>query len=299
MAKYANLIEGGAIERSYLEKVLITAAEGLPDDYIVIAKHCWQKLPPVGERSIRQKKIVLIENSNETHTAPRELLREDVCIIFSSYFVLDQWGEPIYSHKLLPLPLPHAMDDAKIIPMHERRYDFSFVGQIPATGTRHNFKEQLNQALKSLPYTSFVSYTDSFLGGLPREEYLEVLSQTKIALCPAGAYSLETFRFFEASRAGCLVMCEQLPKMWFYEQSPWMCARWSSVGDAIDYAMQQGEKFLEEVQNNTLEFYNNCAHPVSVGKYISHNTLNQSDGELHPFLVKSASYQESINQETV
>lgn len=295
MASYANLIEEAAIEYSYLEEVLITASKGLPDEYIVVAKHCWQELPQF------HKKIVLIENSNETHAVPKELLREDVCIIFTSYFVLDQWGDPIYSHKLLPLPLPHPMDDIKIIPMRERKYDFSFVGQIPDTGTRHNFKEQLDQTLEfsGFPYTSFVHYTDSFLGGFPREEYLEILSQTKIALCPAGAYSLETFRFFEASRAGCLTACEQLPKVWFYEQSPWMCIRWSSVGDAIDHAMQRGDKFLEELQNTTLEFYNNCAHPVSVGKYISHNTLNRSDGELPPFLSTSATYQKSIAPETV
>lgn len=49
--------------------------------------------------------------------------------------------------------------------------------------------------------------------------YSTELMDSAVCLCPRGG-SVETFRWFEAMRAGCVVLCDPLPPFWFYEGSP-------------------------------------------------------------------------------
>jgi hypothetical protein len=45
------------------------------------------------------------------------------------------------------------------------------------------------------------------------------MAETKICLAPRGS-SVETYRFFEALRQGCVVICDRLPPHWFYDGCP-------------------------------------------------------------------------------
>jgi hypothetical protein len=49
--------------------------------------------------------------------------------------------------------------------------------------------------------------------------YTEIMADTRIALAPRGS-SVETYRFFEAMRQGCVVICDRLPPHWFYAGCP-------------------------------------------------------------------------------
>ena len=51
------------------------------------------------------------------------------------------------------------------------------------------------------------------------DRYTEIMADTKIALAPRGS-SVETYRFFEAMRQGCVVICDRLPPHWFYVGCP-------------------------------------------------------------------------------
>jgi hypothetical protein len=59
--------------------------------------------------------------------------------------------------------------------------------------------------------------------GAPEAEdavaYSRSLMDAKICLAPRGG-SVETFRFFEGLRAGCVVVGEPMPRTWFYDGSP-------------------------------------------------------------------------------
>src|SRR6202000_1779185 len=48
------------------------------------------------------------------------------------------------------------------------------------------------------------------------DRYTEIMADTKITLAPRGS-SVETYRFFEAMRQGCVVICDRLPPHWFYD----------------------------------------------------------------------------------
>jgi hypothetical protein len=51
------------------------------------------------------------------------------------------------------------------------------------------------------------------------DRYTEIMADTRIALAPRGS-SVETYRFFEAMRQGCVVICDRLPPHWFYAGCP-------------------------------------------------------------------------------
>jgi len=67
-------------------------------------------------------------------------------------------------------------------------------------------------------YGTTASFTESTMTGAG-DRYTEIMADTKIALSPRGS-SVETYRFFEAMRQGCVVICDRLPPHWFYAGCP-------------------------------------------------------------------------------
>jgi hypothetical protein len=73
-------------------------------------------------------------------------------------------------------------------------------------------------APESVFYSTTASFTESTMSG-SGDRYTETMADTKIALAPRGS-SVETYRFFEAMRQGCVVICDRLPPHWFYVGCP-------------------------------------------------------------------------------
>ena len=214
----------------------------LSENYRVIVKYDLDDcMPSYGDDKLN----VLISTSRETHDVPNEFFREDVFIIFQHYFMLDQWGYPMHNPLVYPMPLGPFADitNKLILPLPERKYDFSFVGQIPDTGTRDCFKRNLDKVINETgdKFKFFVKYTDGFSQGLSRDEYLDVLGQSKVALCPQGANSDETFRFFESVIMGSIPIVEHLPRLWYYESSPHFQNKWID----LDSTLSQVLNFLQ------------------------------------------------------
>src|SRR5206468_11283424 len=64
--------------------------------------------------------------------------------------------------------------------------------------------------------------------------YLDELVQSRIVLCPRGS-SLDTHRFFEALRFGCVPVYEMLPNRTYYRGSPAVrCADWRRLPEVLD-----------------------------------------------------------------
>ena len=61
--------------------------------------------------------------------------------------------------------------------------------------------------------------TTGFNQGLDGSTYSEKLHNSKIAICPHGNVSVETFRFYEAIRSGCVVVSPPLPLTEIYKNS--------------------------------------------------------------------------------
>jgi len=242
----------------------------LSDEYRVVVKYDRaQPLPTYSDDKLN----VVIATSRETHDAPGEFFREDVLIIFQHYFMLDGWGDPLHNPLAYPMPLgPFREAKDKIVqPLSERKYDFSFVGQMPDTGTRDSFKRHLDRLVDKSgdKFKYFIKYTDGFGQGLSQEEYMDVLSESKISLCPQGAHSYETFRFFESVMMGAIPIVEQLPRLWYYETSPHFKTVWRDLDRTLSKIlnftqMPTCRNFLYQVAN----YCNDTLNPKNLAKHL-------------------------------
>lgn len=87
----------------------------------------------------------------------------------------------------------------------DRPLDVSFAGQVT-----HRRRVEMAAAMRSLPpdVASDMYATEGFAQGLPRAEYLSDLAATKVAPCPSGPATPDSFRLYEALEAGCLPIAD-------------------------------------------------------------------------------------------
>ena len=221
-------------------------ASSLDDEYRVIVKYDMQPLEIFADT----RKNIVMSLSREIHSPPRDVEDSRVHYIFHNYAMLDHWGYPINHPKVFPLPLGNFVDRDDQIPIKiisEREYDFCFVGQLPHTGTRDKFKRCLDALLSETgdKFKSKIIFTDGFGQGLQHKEYLNLLNNSKICLCPSGATSEETFRFFESLMMGAFPLVERLPRFWYYEIAPFFNGRW----EFLDKALSETLNFIHNVEN--------------------------------------------------
>jgi len=214
----------------------------LSDEYRVIVKYDSQDIPSFDDDKLN----ILIATSRENHEVPRGFFNDDIFLIFQHYHMMDRWEHCLDNPLTFPLPLGPFSDcyhDIEIKTISERKYDFTFVGQIPHTGTRDCFKRGLDKLYKETgdKFKYKVEFTDGFGGGMDSREYLELLADSKLSLCPAGAYSMETFRFFESSLMGAIPVVDRLPKFWYYESASFFKGPW----DCLDNTLSKSLNFLQ------------------------------------------------------
>jgi len=70
---------------------------------------------------------------------------------------------------------------------------------------------------------------------------MELLGDSKLSLCPAGAYSMETFRFFESTLMGAIPVVDRLPRFWYYEEASFFKGAW----DVLDNTLSKSLNFLQ------------------------------------------------------
>ena len=222
-------------------------AGSLDDSYRVVVKYDLGPLDIPND----DKKNIVFALSREVHLPPKDIHDPRVHYIFHNYPELDMWGYPTEISKVFPVPIGTFLDDDDSINIKtilEREYDFVFIGQIPHTGTRDKFKKCLDKFLESSGHNFKVVYTDGFARGLKGKEYLELLANSKLCLCPTGATSEETFRFFEALKMGCFPVLERLPKFWYYLNAPFFTGKW----EFLDHTINQTLNFLHNPKNKAV-----------------------------------------------
>lgn len=138
----------------------------------------------------------------------------------------------------LVIPLGYArQSDIPTKPFATRRYLMSFLGSVeqyavhplsprallgtPKIIARSRMAQALRQLASATPDDVFFATTGSFSESIASDgaSYSGIMADTKICLAPRGS-STETYRFFEALRHGCVVICDRLPPHWFYDGCP-------------------------------------------------------------------------------
>lgn len=83
----------------------------------------------------------------------------------------------------------------------DRPYPFMFAGQVT-----HERRRECVRYLEKMKrrYKGIIISTEGYLQGIPRDEYMKLLSQSKFVPCPSGPMHVDTARTLEALEAGCV-----------------------------------------------------------------------------------------------
>ena len=103
----------------------------------------------------------------------------------------------------LPIGVPQHLK--RLAPEYPSKdYDVYFSGQIT-----HQRRQQIAEVLPNLPNTLYTLTAGFAQGGEPKD-YYKALASSKIAPAPAGAATIDTFRFFEAIEMLCLPIYDKI-----------------------------------------------------------------------------------------
>jgi hypothetical protein len=98
--------------------------------------------------------------------------------------------------------------------------------------------------------------------------YSEQLMDARIALVPRGACP-QTFRFFQAMRAGCVVITDVVPAQRFFVGAPAVrLKRWSELEDTVQTLLADPE-LLEARHRQALDWWSKYCSEEAVGQYIA------------------------------
>lgn len=270
--QFLNLIENNG-EAPYFAKIYEYLNQFFNDD-VVLCVRVWN------QESIIEagKKFISVLTSAEGHRLipyESERLHPNCLGVFMHYYpktvnvVEDQFNPNGFTEieKVYPLPLgPHNFSGNSNIPILERKYSVSFIGQLDPY-VRSDFFNALNQDCSDIPDSKFVFY-EGWNQGLGREEYGRIMSNTKIALVPCGSASLDTFRFYEACEAGCVILTLKQNNYEFMQGSPHIeIPSWADVRTYIDNLLSRPEK-LVEISEKTKQFWNTNLCPEAAAKFM-------------------------------
>jgi hypothetical protein len=255
----------GKDESEYFESIVSHINDGT--DYTFVFS-CWDR--PLGD--VPPGSIVF-STSDEQHQHPiSDHLQENVSFVFKNYYP----NEGAADRRVFPLPLGYLTNFTgnNSTPINNRYFDYSFSGTINMSG-REKMYQQLEQR-KNDGRQKFCQITNGWGRGLSMEEYSQLLSNTKIALCPSGYVSKESFRIFEAARCGCVLLVDSIPsRLWYYDAFPGIVVHdWSDL--SIIETLLSDQSRLSELSKKTSEWYDRCITPSSVANYIMH-TIKESN----------------------
>lgn len=96
-----------------------------------------------------------------------------------------------------------ALTDSVPPSVPEKPLDWCFMGQ----GT-HQRRTECIDALGHTTGAAYLSVSDGFAEGIHQQDYWDFMAAAKIAPCPSGPPSPDSFRFHEALEAGCLPIAD-------------------------------------------------------------------------------------------
>jgi hypothetical protein len=195
---------------------------------------------------------------------------------------------PSNGDRKMVLPLGYARQtDLPGKPFESRRFLVGFLGSIenreypkfspkrlvatPKVVARSRMADALQKlaawAPESVFYGTTASFTESTMTGAG-DRYTEIMADTKIALAPRGS-SVETYRFFEAMRQGCVVICDRLPPHWFYVGCPAVqIDDWSNL-EAEVKALSADPERLADLHRRSLAWWDEKLSERAVAKVIA------------------------------
>jgi hypothetical protein len=268
MSEVINLIEQNPDSYMYKEAVEILSKK-LKNDYSFILQVWNHEMP----KETKYSKI-LISTSDEAHNVPDQIQDDSYVHIFKQYAPMETPTDRMSVKnvdRVSPLPLGCIEGFTnKNIPIAKRTRDWSWMGQFDPY-TRVNFRQAVDRLQGERPdYNSHVLWYEGWNNGDAIDSYCDVMNDTKIALVPIGSGSRESFRFFEAMSAGCIVINAGLPYTPMYSAAPAfpIDAGWADLTKTIDFILSREEEVLEYHSNAARLWYEHFCSPESLAEYM-------------------------------
>jgi hypothetical protein len=185
---------------------------------------------------------------------------------------------------LEPIPLGwYRRPDLPARPAVERPVGISFMGSVGAQAGRKGLVARLptpksrarRELLRRLAVldsgiTRDVATTQDFLASKSARagDYWRRLAASQVCLAPRGN-AAESYRVFEAARAGCVVVCERLPRHWFYRGAPFVeLTGWRDL-DTVLTRLISDERELAARQRRTLDWWYDRCDPEAVAQFMA------------------------------
>ena len=232
-------------------------------------------------------KTVVVYVSDKSASVPYELCAK-VRVVFKCYLPRERVVPNLYS---LPLGCVASTPAFAPVPLNQRRQNVFFSGNLNGSrvpllkvlGTPIGLPGMVPRRILSLwkPSMTFnafippsyICFTKGFRSGLSGYEYGQHLVNSKIVLCPRGFRSAETFRHFEAMRAGAIIVSEELPPLDCYAGSPIITVGdWWGLRGLIANLLSRPE-CLMKLHNEALAWWNDVCSEAAVALRIAERIL--------------------------
>jgi len=175
-------------------------------------------------------------------------------------------GRPLAPVHKIPLGY-YAREDVTYIPISERENDLYFAGSIqhkneqklkrPKELARNRMTDALLALNKTNPEINIkTKVTEGFGDSIStdNQSYLQNMMNTKICPIPRGA-NLETFRFYEAIKSGCIPIGEAFPKAWYYDDAPIIRLKnWADIKTVVPEILNDTDR-LNELHQQVLKWW--------------------------------------------
>lgn len=129
---------------------------------------------------------------------------------------------------------------------------------------RDLFQDKINRRYKN----SYLKFTKKFASGLGPHEYLALLLDSKIVLCPPGNPGIETLRHYEALKVGCIIISEKLPSSYCFNNSPIIILdKWQKLDETIS-SLLSNPVLLSDRQNEVIKWWDTKCSEKATLNYI-------------------------------
>lgn len=285
-------------ESRFIEELFAKLAEAFRErfadyEFFVFSNH-EQGVVPESSNLVSAKPKVLLYFSDEKGEDPAYFSHQ-YDAVFKSYL-----SGPSSSANVFPLPLGYVKDvpELPVKPVNERRYNVFFrgnlnVNRLPFYKSFSLLRYLLPDGMKGERFVkdqllkvksdfssyfpqSIIRFNNSFKSGLTPTQYSEVLSESKVVLCPAGFSSAECFRHYESMRAGCVIVSEKLPDNELYNGSPIIQITNWREGLAIVDRLIKDPVQMQKIHENALLWWKDKWSEAATANYIKTKILSLS-----------------------